>query len=122
MGSSPVVMTSSAMADILRLVCWLAKRMRLSAASRLMEWRPISTPMAMAISRFVRSAFSSCSALDWLSAMEVPMAAKVDTTAASPELSEVEDKVRDFLRHARRGEALSAFVEELREKATIEIA
>lgn len=42
--------------------------------------------------------------------------------AASPELSEVEDKVRDFLRHTRRGEALSAFVDELREKATIEIS
>lgn len=43
-------------------------------------------------------------------------------SAASPELSEVEDKVRDFLRHTRRGEALSAFVDELREKATIEIS
>ena len=42
--------------------------------------------------------------------------------AATPELSEVEDKVRDFLRHARRGEALAAFVDELRDKAKIEIS
>lgn len=42
--------------------------------------------------------------------------------ANAPELSEVEDKVRDFLRHARRGEALAAFVDELRQKATVEIS
>ena len=33
---------------------------------------------------------------------------------------EVRDKIRDFLRHASRGEALSAHVKELKEKATIE--
>ena len=31
------------------------------------------------------------------------------------------DKIRDFLRHAARGEAVSARVNDLREKATIEI-
>ena len=33
---------------------------------------------------------------------------------------EVRDKIRDFLRHARRGELLSAFVNELKQKAVIE--
>jgi peptidyl-prolyl cis-trans isomerase C len=33
---------------------------------------------------------------------------------------EVQEKIRDFLRHAARGEALSAHVKELKEKATIE--
>ncbi|MGI5869798.1 MAG: peptidylprolyl isomerase [Kiritimatiellia bacterium] len=40
--------------------------------------------------------------------------------ATTPDFDEVEDQVRDFLRHARRGEALSAFVDELREKALVE--
>jgi len=34
-------------------------------------------------------------------------------------LDEVRGKVRDFLRHARRGEAISAYVAELKEKAAI---
>lgn len=47
---------------------------------------------------------------------------KNDEEAASePNLSEVFGQVRDFLRHVRRGEALSAYVDELREKARIEI-
>lgn len=37
-----------------------------------------------------------------------------------PEFAAVNDKVRDFLRHVRRGEALSAYVRELAEKAVIE--
>ncbi len=40
--------------------------------------------------------------------------------AEAPDFEEARDKVRDFLRHARRGEALKAYVDELREKATIE--
>jgi len=35
------------------------------------------------------------------------------------EFTDVSDKVRDFLRHVRRGEAVSAYVRELREKATV---
>lgn len=41
--------------------------------------------------------------------------------ATTPEYAEVADQVHDFLRHARRGEALASFVEELRAKATIEM-
>lgn len=37
-----------------------------------------------------------------------------------PEYEEVQDKVRDFLRHVKRGEALAAHIAELREKAVIE--
>ena len=33
---------------------------------------------------------------------------------------EVREKIRDFLRHARRGELLAAFVNELKQKAVIE--
>lgn len=40
--------------------------------------------------------------------------------AEAPEYEEVRDQVKDFLRHAKRGEALSAFVAELRAKATVE--
>jgi peptidyl-prolyl cis-trans isomerase C len=40
--------------------------------------------------------------------------------AETPEYEEVRDQVRDFLRHAKRGEALAAFVAELRAKATVE--
>ena len=40
--------------------------------------------------------------------------------AECPTFEEARDKIRDFLRHAARGEALNAYVEELREKATIE--
>jgi len=36
------------------------------------------------------------------------------------EYDEVHEKIRDFLRHARRGEAISACVRELRDKAVIE--
>ena len=35
-------------------------------------------------------------------------------------LEDVSDKIREFLRHVRRGEALSAYVEELKKKAVIE--
>lgn len=46
---------------------------------------------------------------------------KVGHEAAGPaDLADVNDKVRDFLRHARRGEAISAYVNELAEKAEIE--
>jgi len=40
--------------------------------------------------------------------------------AAPAEYEEVKDKVRDFLRHVRRGEAIAAYVKELRGKAVIE--
>lgn len=40
--------------------------------------------------------------------------------AESPTFEEAREKILEFLRHARRGEALSAFVAELREKAVIE--
>ncbi|MGN1360280.1 MAG: peptidylprolyl isomerase [Kiritimatiellia bacterium] len=39
----------------------------------------------------------------------------------SPELSDVHDEIRDFLRHVRRGEAVEAYVAELRKKADISI-
>jgi parvulin-like peptidyl-prolyl isomerase len=35
-------------------------------------------------------------------------------------LADVSNRIRDFLRHVRRGEALSAYVNELRAKATVE--
>lgn len=41
--------------------------------------------------------------------------------SAPAEFEEVADKVRDFLRHARRGAALSEHVAELRENAQVEI-
>ncbi len=45
---------------------------------------------------------------------------KLDHERGGPaEYGEVADKVRDFLRHAKRGEAISAYVEELRKKAVI---
>ena len=37
-----------------------------------------------------------------------------------PDFSEVRERVKDLLRHQRRGEALAAYVAELREKASIE--
>lgn len=40
--------------------------------------------------------------------------------AECPTFEEAHDKIRDFLRHANRGEALKAYVQELREKAVIE--
>jgi parvulin-like peptidyl-prolyl isomerase len=40
--------------------------------------------------------------------------------AQTPSFEEVREKIRDFLRHVRRGEAISARVRELREKVTIE--
>ncbi len=39
---------------------------------------------------------------------------------ATPTYEEISDQIKEFLRHARRGEALSAYVAELREKAVIE--
>jgi len=46
---------------------------------------------------------------------------KLDEEAGGPaSLDDARENIRDFLRHARRGEALTAFVEELKEKATIE--
>lgn len=40
--------------------------------------------------------------------------------AAPADYEEVKDKILDFLRHVRRGEAIAAFVNELRSKAVIE--
>jgi parvulin-like peptidyl-prolyl isomerase len=40
--------------------------------------------------------------------------------AQSPSFADVRDKVRDFLRHVRRGEAISARVRELHSKAVVE--
>ena len=37
-----------------------------------------------------------------------------------PDFSEVRERVKDLLRHQRRGEALAAYVAELREKASVE--
>ena len=37
-----------------------------------------------------------------------------------PDFSEVRERIKDLLRHQRRGEALAAYVAELREKASIE--
>lgn len=48
---------------------------------------------------------------------------KNDMEAASaPDIDDVNEQVRDFLRHAKRGDALASFVDELREKAKIEIS
>jgi hypothetical protein len=45
----------------------------------------------------------------------------VDSDPGGPaEFAQVQDKIRDFLRHARRGELLAAHVKELRTSATIE--
>ena len=43
-----------------------------------------------------------------------------DANGAEATLVDVHDAIRELLRHERRGVALEAFVEELREKATIE--
>lgn len=40
--------------------------------------------------------------------------------AGDADFGEVRDKIRDLLRHARRGEAMTAYVDELKAKATIE--
>lgn len=45
-----------------------------------------------------------------------------EEAAAEVSFEEVRDKVRDFLRHTIRGEAVAAYVEELKEKAVIEDA
>lgn len=45
-----------------------------------------------------------------------------EDAASTPSLDEVHDQVRDFIAHAKRGDALTAFVDELREKAKIEIS
>jgi parvulin-like peptidyl-prolyl isomerase len=46
---------------------------------------------------------------------------RVDSDPGGPaEFAQVQDKIRDFLRHARRGELLAAHVKELRASATIE--
>ncbi|HNX36216.1 MAG TPA: peptidylprolyl isomerase [Kiritimatiellia bacterium] len=48
---------------------------------------------------------------------------KTDHEAAGEaELDQVREQIRDFLRHARRGEAMTAYVEELKSKAVIEMA
>lgn len=46
---------------------------------------------------------------------------KTDHEAAGEaDFDQVRDKIRDFLRHARRGEAMAAYVEDLKSKAKIE--
>ena len=48
---------------------------------------------------------------------------KTDQEAAGEaDFDQVREKIRDFIRHARRGEAMAAYVEELKAKAQIEIA
>jgi len=48
---------------------------------------------------------------------------KTDHEAAGEaDFEQVRDQVRDFLRHARRGEAMTAYVAELKAKAEIEVA
>lgn len=48
---------------------------------------------------------------------------KTDQEAAGEaDFDQVREKIRDFIRHARRGEAMSAYVEELKAKAMIEVA
>ncbi|HQL51961.1 MAG TPA: peptidylprolyl isomerase [Kiritimatiellia bacterium] len=42
--------------------------------------------------------------------------------AGEVDFAQVHDKIRDLLRHARRGERVTAYVNELREKAQIEVA
>jgi len=47
---------------------------------------------------------------------------KTDHEAAGEaDFDQVREQIRDFLRHARRGEAMTAYVEELKAKATIEM-
>lgn len=41
--------------------------------------------------------------------------------AHEADFDDVREKIRDFIRHARRGEAVTAYVEELRSKAKIEV-
>ena len=41
--------------------------------------------------------------------------------AGTPKFDEIHDSIRDFLRHAKRGEVLDAFVDSLRDKAEIVI-
>lgn len=41
--------------------------------------------------------------------------------AHDADFDDVREKIRDFIRHARRGEAVTAYVEELRSKAKIEV-
>ena len=41
--------------------------------------------------------------------------------AGEADFDQVREKIRDFLRHARRGEAMTAYVEDLKSKATIEM-
>jgi peptidyl-prolyl cis-trans isomerase C len=40
--------------------------------------------------------------------------------AGEADFDAVREQIRDFIRHSRRGEAMSAYVEELRSKATVE--
>ncbi len=40
--------------------------------------------------------------------------------AGDADFDAVREKIRDFIRHARRGEAMTAYVDELKDKATIE--
>jgi parvulin-like peptidyl-prolyl isomerase len=42
--------------------------------------------------------------------------------AREADFDDVREKIRDFIRHARRGEAVTAYVEELKSKAMIEIS
>ena len=42
--------------------------------------------------------------------------------AGTPDFDEVHDRIADFLRHTKRGEALEAFVDSLRDKAEIQIS
>jgi peptidyl-prolyl cis-trans isomerase C len=47
---------------------------------------------------------------------------KTDHEAAGEaDFDQVREKIRDFLRHARRGEAMAAYVNELKSKAKIEV-
>lgn len=41
--------------------------------------------------------------------------------AGEADFDQVREKIRDFLRHARRGEAMTTYVEDLKSKATIEM-
>jgi len=48
---------------------------------------------------------------------------KADHEASSPaDFDDAHEQIRDLLRHARRGEAMTAYVDELKAKATIETA
>ena len=42
--------------------------------------------------------------------------------AGEADFDDVREQIRDFIRHARRGEAMTAYVEELKAKATVEIS